>query len=183
MKKALPSVLLCLSLAAFAAAQGTAGKSFVIPRVETASTGYKLDGLLNDKVWEKAALIPDFTATAFSGKTPSKTVVNQTSVKIFYDVDAIYLGFTCKDGNIGKIITGLPAGQTVDVPIAGNDDCLEIMLFQPGSDKIYYHLRIVPSGAKEDARNLLSAPGKFQRDNTWNGNWQVRTSKDDKAWK
>lgn len=182
MKKALPSVLLCLSLAAFAAAQGTAGKSFVIPRVETASTGYKLDGLLNDKVWEKAALIPDFTATAFSGKTPSKTVVNQTSVKIFYDVDAIYLGFTCKDGNIGKIITGLPAGQTVDVPIAGNDDCLEIMLFQPGSDKIYYHLRIVPSGAKEDARNLLSAPGKFQRDNTWNGNWQVRTSKDDKAW-
>ena len=84
MKKALPSALLCLSLAAFAAAQETAGKSFVIPRVETASTWYKLDGLLNDKVWEKADLIPDFTAATFSGKTPSKTVMNQTSVKIFY---------------------------------------------------------------------------------------------------
>ena len=183
MKKALRNVLLGVSIAAIAAEAEAQSHNFVIPRVETASSGYELDGKLTDKVWEKAALISDFVPAGFSGKTPpASPVKNRTSVKVFYDVDAIYLGFTCFDRNIGKIIPGLPAGQTVDVPIAGNDDCLEILLFQPGSDKKYYHLRIVPSGAKEDALNLLLEPGKFQRDNTWNGNWQVRTSKDDKAW-
>ncbi len=183
MKKTLRNVLLGVSIAAIAAKAEAQSLNFVIPRVETASSTYKLDGKLTDKVWEKAALIRDFVPAGFSGKAPpASPVKNRTSVKVFYDVDAIYLGFTCLDRDIGKVIPGLPAGQTVDVPIAGNDDCLEILLFQPGSDKRYYHLRIVPSGAKEDAANLLLAPGKFQRDNTWNGNWQVKTSKDDKAW-
>jgi len=179
MKKTLFSTLLGVSLAALAVESDT----FAIPRIETASTGYKLDGQLTDKVWENAALIENFVSIRFNDKAVSaETIKNQTSVKMFYDVDALYLGFTCKDTNIKKIITGLPAGQTVDVPIAGSDDCLELMVFLPGSDKTYYHLRVVPSGAKEDARNILSAPGKFQRDNTWNSDWTVRTLQDDDAW-
>lgn len=168
-----------LTVSGFAAAQNP---SFTIPRVETASTGYKLDGKLNDKVWAKAAVIPEFTSIKFKDKSIAKgPIKNKTSVKLFYDVDALYLGFTCYEPALNKMVMGLPAGQTVDVPIGGNDDCLEIMLFHPYMKDTYYHLRVVPSGAKEDARNLKTATG-FRRDASWNGNWSVKTSKDKQAW-
>lgn len=180
MKKKLLSLLAGVSVCSFAAEMAP---SFTIPRIETASTGYRLDGKLNDKVWGKAAEIPEFVSINSNGKPViSGNIKNKTSVKIFYDVDALYLGFTCYESDPGKMILGLPAGQTVDVPIGGNDDCLEIMLFHPGSNDTYYHLRVVPSGAKEDARNLYLKPGSFRRDSSWNGKWSVKTSREKNAW-
>ena len=59
MKKKLLSLLAGVSVCSFAAEMAP---SFTIPRVETASTGYRLDGKLNDKVWGKAAEIPEFVS-------------------------------------------------------------------------------------------------------------------------
>ena len=42
--------------------------NFIIPRVETASTGWKLDGKLDDKVWKKAADISDFKPAKLKNK-------------------------------------------------------------------------------------------------------------------
>ena len=168
-------------IAAEAQPTPTEPTTFRIPRIETASTGYKLDGKLTDKVWEKAAMIQKFDHVSFNGKMSNKPVKSKTTVKMFYDVDALYFGFTCYEENIKKVVPGLPAGQTTDVPIGSSDDCLEMMIFLPGSDKTYYHMRIVPSGAKEDARNTLLEPGKFLRDSSWNGNWDVKTKIDEKA--
>lgn len=174
-------VPLILPLAAMAAEPVIPEKDFTIPRIEHGSSEFKLDGKLNDKVWEKAASIDGFSHVG--KKSSGKAVINQTSVKVFYDVDALCLGFTCSDKNIGRIVMGLPADQTVDVPMGGSDDCIELMIFQPGSDRTYYHLRIVPSGAKDDALNIHSSGGgMLSRDSSWNGDWQVKTSKDEKAW-
>ena len=126
MKKKLLSLLAVVSVCSFAAEMAP---SFTIPRIETASTGYRLDGKLNDKVWGKAAEIPEFVSINSNGKPViSGNIKNKTSVKIFYDVDALYLGFTCYESDPGKMILGLPAGQTVDVPIGGNDDCLVVLI-------------------------------------------------------
>ncbi len=183
MKNKLRNTLLALPVAMLAAETPAAAPAdtFIIPRIETASTGYKLDGSLNDKVWQNAAIIPNFTHVRFGEKISDKTISSKTTVKMFYDVDALYLGFTCHEQNIKKIVTGLPAGQTVDVPIGGSDDCLEMMIFLPGSDSVYYHMRLVPSGAKEDARNIYRGPGDFRRDSSWNGDWTVKTKIDEAA--
>ena len=86
MKKILRNTMLMLPVTMIAAeAQPTPTEptTFRIPRIETASTGYKLDGKLTDKVWEKAAMIQKFDHVSFNGKMSNKPVKSKTTVKMF----------------------------------------------------------------------------------------------------
>src|SRR4029079_1623083 len=66
-------------------------KPIVIPKIESAPT---IDGLLNEEVWQKAAVFRDFYQTGPGYNTaPSKP----TEVYILYDEKNLYIGFKCWD--------------------------------------------------------------------------------------
>ena len=66
-------------------------KPVSIPKIESAPT---IDGLLNEEVWQKAAVFKDFYQTGPGYNTaPSKP----TEVYVLYDEKDLYIGFKCWD--------------------------------------------------------------------------------------
>lgn len=128
----------------------------------------RMSGGMTDPTWDKIPVFDKFIP-AFKD---SKPLVNTSSARIFYNADAIYVGFDFSEKDMKRIKLGLPPGQTDDVPINSNDDCAEILIWNPFlKNKVRYHLRVVPSGAKDDAR--YGEQGG--RDQSWNGKWEIRT--------
>lgn len=150
---------------------------FRIPRYETYGTDFKLDGKPFESVWTNAPS-RDFCFVFTDKGTPK----NRTSLRAFYDVDALYVAFYCFESDMKRLQPGFPPEQATDVPIAAGQDCLEFLLSPPGAENRFFHLRIVPSGAKADSHCLVMPDKSCTRDATWNGSWQVKTSQDDTAW-
>src|SRR5436190_24233405 len=69
----------------------------VVPKLQGALT---LDGDLNEPVWTKAALLSPFLLNDSSGPEREKT-----AVRIWYDDNALYLGWTCTDADIQATFT------------------------------------------------------------------------------
>src|SRR5215831_9971742 len=74
-----------------------APKRVVIPKLRGPVT---IDGELNEKVWAKAARLEPFFRNDGSG--PER---EHTEVKLWYDDQALYLGWTCKDIDIQATFT------------------------------------------------------------------------------
>ena len=61
----------------------------------------KLDGTLNDAVWQSATPIGNFLQREpFEGQSPTE----KTEVRILYDKHNVYFGVICLDANPGGII-------------------------------------------------------------------------------
>lgn len=72
-------------------------KRIVIPRL---AGQVKLDGELNEPVWEKAAVLPPFLLNDNSRIGPESTVV-----RAWYNESALHLGWTCTDTDIQATLT------------------------------------------------------------------------------
>ena len=162
-------------LAAVMAAGAFAG----IPRIETAGADFKLDGRLDDAAWTKAAKLGDLVEIRTPDAPPPQ---NATTVWAFYDVENLYVAFRCLDARMDKVQLGLPAGQATDVPIASGADTVEMLISPVGRDGEFYHLRVVPSGAKADMKCRRTDETHCLRDATWNGDWEVKTTQDAAGW-
>jgi len=69
----------------------------VIPKLQGQLT---LDGNLNEPVWTKAALLSPFALN--DGSAPER---EKSAVRIWYDDNALYLGWTCTDADIQATFT------------------------------------------------------------------------------
>ena len=74
-----------------------ATRRIVVPRLQGA---VKVDGELNEPVWAKAALIQPFVRNDGSG--PER---EPTQLRLWYDGDALYLGWICHDSDIQATMT------------------------------------------------------------------------------
>ena len=72
-------------------------KRVVIPKLRGA---LKIDGELNEPVWKKAALLTPFFPYDHAGHERERT-----SVRLWYDDTALYLGWTCMDSDIQATFT------------------------------------------------------------------------------
>ena len=168
---------LCLAAAAAMAPAMLMAAGFTIPRHETYGTDFKLDGRPFESAWTNAPL-RDFCFVFKDKGVPA----NRTSMRAFYDVDALYVAFYCHEGDMKRLQPGFPPDQATDVPIASGSDCIEFLVSPPGAENTFFHLRVVPSGAKADSRCTVLPDKSCMRDATWNGSWQAKTYQDDKAW-
>lgn len=84
----------CLSFGAEARDPSTlpAPKRTVVPRL---AGEIKVDGKLDEAVWEKAAALGPFLKNDGSGQESEST-----RVRIWYDDQALYMGWTCRDTDI-----------------------------------------------------------------------------------
>ena len=101
--------ILCLAIAVFICARMSAAdphpdlkslpapKRVVVPKLRGP---IKVDGNLKESVWKKAALLTPFFRNDGSGPEREKT-----EVRIWYDDEALYLGWTCHDSDIEETFT------------------------------------------------------------------------------
>jgi hypothetical protein len=72
-------------------------KRVIVPKLEAS---IQLDGLFEEAVWEKAALLRPFRPN--DGRSLER---EQTEVRLWYDDQALYLGWTCLDTDIQATFT------------------------------------------------------------------------------
>ena len=72
-------------------------KSTIVPHIEA---NVKIDGVLDEAPWQKAARL-----TPFAAHDTMAAAGVSTEVRIFYDEAALYLGWTCQDTDIQATFT------------------------------------------------------------------------------
>ena len=133
-------------------------------------TDITIDGKLNEAAWINASWQDDFTGyEPYEGKAPSQ----KTEFAILLDENYIYVGFKSYDTSPDSIVHRLSRRDEVD----GDFVAVE---FDSFFDKRTAFAFIVnAAGIKNDF--MISNDGQNE-DNTWDPNWNVKTSADQQGW-
>lgn len=163
--------LLALTLTGGARASGTARNSpnHVTSNIAVATPvdhAPKLDGTLDDPLWESAKPITDFRQREpYEGQQPTE----KTEVRILYTRHAVYFGIHCYDSEPSQIIaTELRRDVSQDL-----DDHFEILIDSNHNRRDAYVFQINPLGTQIDGLIIEEqAPGDDRDfDSGWDGVW------------
>jgi hypothetical protein len=147
------------------------GPSVVAVRVDRAP---KLDGTLDDEVWQSARPIMDFRQREPQEGEPA---TEKTEVRILYTRHAVYFGIHCFDSEPSRIIaTELRRDVSQDL-----DDHFEILINSNYDRRTGYIFEINPLGTQSDG--LVEEQSTSQNtdfDPGWDGVWtsEARITKD-----
>lgn len=135
-----------------------------------------IDGNINDAVWNKAP-----NEKYFVCYDQLKLARAQTQVAILYDDNNLYLKFICKDPQINDIAIKKRSRDSW----SDKDDMIEIFLAPDKKESTYCQFAASYAGTRFDCdyrdMTLGGISGKDSKTD-WNPDWEVKTSKDDKAW-
>jgi len=130
-------------------------------QVSRAATPPKIDGMLDDDVWQHEALnTGDWIS--YSPLYGEKSTAFRTDVRIVYDDRYLYFAFHCFDKEPDKIRTTISRRDN-----AFNDDWVGLSLDSAGTGQTSYHLFVNPSGIQMDALNTPSSGERFEADFVW----------------
>jgi len=140
----------------------------VIPAEES----IRLDGILDEAVWEKAYPIGPFRQVdpVENGEPSERTVV-----RVAATLDAVYFGIVCYDSQADKI-----ASYTMqrDAELRGEDH-IKIVLDTFLNGRSGYVFAVNPNGARTDG--LVARDGEGE-DNDWDGIWEAAVRRFDEGW-
>lgn len=165
--------LLCfssLSLWAHESTHGAPVKS--IRAIRVSPTAPKIDGVLDDEVWQQAPI-----ASGFYQRDPEEGIPasEETAFQIAYDDEALYIAIMCYDTEPDKIVRRLYRRDQISY---GETDWVGIRLDPHHDHQTGFGFAITPSGSFAD--NAIINDSGF--DGTWDSVWQVRTGINDKGW-
>jgi hypothetical protein len=156
-------IFMLVSIYAFAQTTIEAQKTTVRP---------KIDGRLDESVWNDAAVITDFFQRVPDIGQP---MTEETTFYIMYDVNTLYLGFKCFDSEPDKI-TAKELARDVSL---GFDDKVQIVIDTFYDKRNAYWFQINPRGCIGDA--LVSQNGAaFNK--SWDGLWEGDAHITDWGW-
>ena len=152
-----------LSLAGVPAFAGSAPQ----PKVVTAghaSSSIKLDGKLEESVWNEEATAVQLVQQSPNPRAPSPY---RTSVRTIVQDNRLYFGFECIDPDPAAV-----AIHTMrrDGDVEG-DDTVAVVLDTYGDHRTGYYFRINAAGARVDG--LIAGSERPSLD--WDGIWDART--------
>lgn len=132
----------------------------------------KVDGFLNEPVWEKATEISDFIQfEPERGKPASLT----TTVKVLYDENFIYFGFLCYDTQPDRIISRMTKR---DAELTGDDAAVVFLdTFHDRRNCYFFVTNLL--GTQLDGK---IAENGLRRETTWDGIWKSAGQKTDFGW-
>ncbi len=145
------------SLAAFAEAESTFTPN-VKPTIEAVRAGagqIKIDGDLNDPIWQIAPIAGNFVETYPNDGQKPKV---ETEAKIAYDDRNLYIAFMAYD-NPKEIRAALRSREDIM-----NDDFVEIYLDTYGDAAWCYEIIANPYGVQSDLRSVSDYEGDFSFD-------------------
>ncbi|WP_214607034.1 DUF5916 domain-containing protein [Hymenobacter arizonensis] len=134
------------------------------------STPPKLDGLLDDEVWQSAPVASQFYELE---PTPGRQEKHPTEVRILYDDAAIYVGAIMHDVSQDSILRELSARDQI-----GNSDWFGVFIDTYNDHLNGYEFLLTPGGVQIDMRNS-PATGE---DGNWNAVWDSRTTLQGNDW-
>src|SRR5215218_6230796 len=127
------------------------------------------DGRLNEKLWEAALAVENFTQRELNFGQPAS---ERTKVAIVYDRLALYIGIWCYQQHD---IRAKYMQRDFDYE---QDDNFQVALSPFGDRRNGYLFIINPNGARADL--LISGNESANKD--WNGVWDVRTIVTEEGW-
>src|SRR6266700_2860528 len=127
----------------------------------------KLDGTLNDPIWQQATPISNFLQREpFEGQTPTE----ETEVRILYDKHEVYFGITCFDSDPkGIVATELRRDVSQEL-----DDYFEVIIDSSHDRRNAYVFQINPLSTQRDGlitEEQRSESGLGDGDSGWDGVW------------
>ena len=126
----------------------------------------KIDGLLDDAVWQKAQPSEGFTQTK---PDKGKPMTQRTVIRILYDDENIYLGVQCYDSEPEKVI-GTEMRRDYEVWLV--NDYIRFVLDTYHDLRAGYYFGTNPLGAQVDAR--VTDNGNFHI--SWDAVWDCARS-------
>ena len=136
---------------------------FVLSAVKTA-TPPKIDGTVDAKEWEGAAVATDFMQFVPNKGDPASYA---TIVRMLYDDNYLFFGFTCDDPEPKKIQLG--TGRRDGLSSTTGTDSVTVELDTFNDDRSSYYFRTNPLGVQHDGR--VSENGRIS-DTDWDGIWK-----------
>ena len=130
----------------------------------------KLDGVLDEALWQKAPVTEPFVEFE---PTPGRPEKHRTEVRVVYDDAAIYIGAHLHDVAADSILREL--SQRDDI---GNSDWFGVF-FDTYRDKLNGYSFIVTSGGVQVDSRISPAGGE---DGNWNAVWDSRTALQGTDW-
>ncbi len=132
----------------------------------------KVDGFLNEPVWEKAPEISDFIQFEPERGKPASL---KTIVKLLYDENFIYFGFLCYDPQPEKIAAQMTKR---DAELTADDAAIVFLdTFHDRRNCYYFVTNLL--GTQHDGR---IAEDGLRRETTWDGIWKSAGQKTDFGW-
>jgi len=132
----------------------------------------KIDGRLNEEVWNKAMRISDFTQREMEEGKPA---TQKTEVAIIYTTNKMYIGVWAYETDPSKI----RATQMKRDFSWRSDDNVEIILSPFNDNRNGYLFVTNPNGARADVMVSNEGAG-FNK--SWNGIWDVATTITEEGW-
>ncbi|MEM7101477.1 MAG: DUF5916 domain-containing protein [Bacteroidota bacterium] len=130
----------------------------------------KIDGILDDPIWETVEWGGDFTQwQPYEKEAPTQ----ETSFKILYDDKTLYVAFRCHDQEPAKIVKRMSRRDGFE------GDWVEINIDSYFDQRTAFSFTASVSGVKGD--EFISNNGR-NWDGSWNPIWYLRTNIDDEGW-
>ena len=132
----------------------------------------KVDGFLNEQIWESAPEISDFIQLEPERGVPAS---EKTIVKVLYDENFIYFGYLCYDLQPEK----MAARMTKRDSKLENDDTVVVFLDTFYDRRNCYYFATNLLGTQVDGR--ITENGRTS-ETTWDGIWKSASKKTDFGW-
>ncbi|WP_078063261.1 DUF5916 domain-containing protein [Solirubrum puertoriconensis] len=164
------SLFIRLAWAQTPSAAGTTPATKKQLQAQRITEGIKLDGILDEAVWQQAPIATDFVEMR---PNPGALEKNKTEVRVLYDDANLYVGAIMHDVSPDAILRELSARDQF-----GNSDFIGIFL-DTYHDKLNgYGFFVTTGGVQMDAR-YSPAGGE---DWNWNAVWDSRTTMQGNDW-
>jgi hypothetical protein len=159
------------------AAQNGAGRPTAVAMRLTAEERIDVDGVLDERPWERAEAIGNFTQ---SEPRNGERETERTEIRILFNADNLYIGAQFFDSDPD----GLRGNQMVRDGGLGSDDRFMWVLDPLNDRRSGYFFEINPGGAMGDAQlvGASGGAGGLSQNRAWNGIWLARVQRHDQGW-
>lgn len=132
----------------------------------------RIDGKLDDAVWQRAEPFGDFIQIEPQHGVPSPV---RTLVRVGYDENALFVAFYCYDPDPSKI----SAAQTRRDAGLSADDAVAVFLdtFNDNSNAYYFTTNLL--GTQDDGR--IADNGRAE-ESSWDGAWKCASTRTEDGW-
>lgn len=165
-------LILTASVAALSTAQITEDSSKQIVATRINPHPPKIDGNLNDEIWQKAKF-----ATGFTQKEPVEGDLarDKTEVAFVYDDEAIYVGARMHSTEPDKTIATVSRRDN-----DGTSEKIIVSLDTYHNGRTAYSFAVTAAGVRVDYYH--SSDDEYNRDYDWNPVWEAKTVREADGW-
>ncbi|KPJ52119.1 hypothetical protein AMJ39_08590 [candidate division TA06 bacterium DG_24] len=140
----------------------------------TLKTAPKIDGLLENDVWDD--LVP---ITVFGSPDGERRGTETLRFYFGHHDEHLYLATWCRESSVGELVANTTADER-DGPL-WQEDCVEYFFDTDYDRKSYVQLFIGPQGGVFDQLCYVT-PEHYEFDQGWNGGWEVATHVGEDFW-